>query len=480
MKPFIHDDFLLETDVAAELYHEHAERLPIIDYHCHLRVGQIAEDHRFRSITEIWLNGDHYKWRAMRANGVPERLCTGDASAWEKFEAWARTVPFTLRNPLYHWTHMELRRPFGITQLLDARTARDIFDRCNARLAEPEFSAQGLLRQFRVAVVCTTDDPNDSLAHHAALAARVDPETRVYPTFRPDRVLATGDPQTWNAWVDRLGEAASVSIGTFESLLEALDSRHAFFHAAGCRASDHGLEQIDAEPCTDGEASKVFSHLRGGKALESGETRGFRSALLHRLALLDHARGWVQQFHLGALRDNNTRLRRMLGADSGLDSIGDFPHAWSLARFLDRLDSTDQLAKTILYNLNPADNEVFATMAGNFQDGSLPGKIQYGSAWWFLDQLDGMEAQIRTLSSMGLFSRFVGMVTDSRSFLSYPRHDYFRRLICNILGHDVRRGLVPDDRAVLGRLVEAISFFNAREYLGLELGTLGRVLWPAE
>jgi glucuronate isomerase len=480
MKPFIHDDFLLETDVAAELYHDHAERLPIIDYHCHLPVGQIAEDHRFRSITEIWLDGDHYKWRAMRANGVPERFCTGDASDWEKFEAWAQTVPFTLRNPLYHWTHMELKRPFGITELLDAQRARDVFDRCNARLAEPDFSVQGLLRYFRVAVVCTTDDPTDSLAHHAALAARVDPETRVYPTFRPDRVLATGDPQAWNAWVDRLGEAASVSIGTFAALLEALDSRHAFFHAAGCRASDHGLEEIEAEPWTDREASNAFRRLRGGEALESGEARIFRSALLHRLALFDHGRGWVQHFHLGALRDNNTRLRRRLGADSGLDSIGDFPQARSLARFLDRLDSTDQLAKTILYNLNPADNEMFATMAGNFQDGSLPGKIQYGPAWWFLDQLDGMEAQIRTLSSMGLLSRFIGMVTDSRSFLSFPRHDYFRRLTCNILGHDVRRGLVPDDRAMLGRVVEAISFFNAREYLGLELGTLGNALEPAK
>ena len=374
MKPFIHDDFLLETDLAAELYHDHAEKLPIIDYHCHLPVAQIAEDHRFRSITEIWLEGDHYKWRAMRANGVPERFCTGDASDWEKFEAWARTVPFTLRNPLYHWTHMELKHPFGIAELLDARTARGIFDRCNELLAEPGFSAQGLLQHFRVAVVCTTDDPIDSLAHHTALAARADPETRVYPTFRPDRVLATGDPQAWNAWVDRLGEAAALSVGTFASLLEALESRHAFFHAAGCRASDHGLEQIDAEPWTDEEASKTFARLRSGETLEPGEARGFRSALLHRLALLDHARGWVQQFHLGALRDNNTRLRRRLGADSGLDSIGDFPQARSLARFLDRLDSTDQLAKTILYNLNPADNEVFATMAGNFQDGSRAGQ----------------------------------------------------------------------------------------------------------
>jgi glucuronate isomerase len=480
MKPFIHDDFLLETDLAAELYHDHAEKLPIIDYHCHLPVAQIAQDHRFRSITEIWLEGDHYKWRAMRANGVPERFCTGDASDWEKFEAWARTVPFALRNPLYHWTHMELKHPFGIAELLDARTARGIFDRCNELLTQPGFSAQGLLQHFRVAVVCTTDDPIDSLAHHATLAAQADRETRVYPTFRPDRVLATGDPRAWNAWVDRLGEAAGLSVGTFASLLEALEARHAFFHAAGCRASDHGLEQIDAEPWTDGEASKVFTRLRRGETPESGEARCFRSALLHRLALLDHARGWVQQFHLGALRDNNTRLRLRLGADSGLDSIGDFPQARSLARFLDRLDSTEQLAKTILYNLNPADNEVFATMAGNFQDGTLPGKIQYGPAWWFLDQLDGMQAQMRALSSMGLFSRFVGMVTDSRSFLSYPRHDYFRRLLCNLLGHDVRRGLVPHDSAMLGRLVEAISFFNAREYLGLELGTLGRGLEPAK
>jgi glucuronate isomerase len=474
MRPFIDDDFLLETQVASELYHGNAEAMPIIDYHCHLPVEQIAADQRFRSITEVWLAGDHYKWRAMRTNGVPERLCTGDASDWEKFEAWARTVPFTLCNPLYHWTHMELKRPFGITELLDGRTARIIFDRCNERLAEPGFTARGLLRQFRVAVVCTTDDPVDSLAHHAALAARPEPETRVYPTFRPDRALATDDPRAWNAWVDRLEAASGLSIGSFASLLEALDARHQAFHAAGCRASDHGLEQIDAEACSDAEATRAFARLRSGKALGAGETRRFRSALLHRLAVLDHARDWVQQFHLGALRNNNSRLRRSLGADSGLDSIGDFPQARSLAAFLDGLDGSDQLAKTILYNLNPADNAVFATMIGNFQDGSVPGKLQYGAAWWFLDQLDGMEAQLRALSSMGLLSRFIGMVTDSRSFLSYPRHDYFRRLLCNLLGHDVRRGLVPDDRATLGRLVEAICYFNAREYLGLEVGSLGR------
>jgi glucuronate isomerase len=479
MRPFIHDDFLLETPTAIDLYHQFVRDLPIVDYHCHLPVEQIAGNHRFRSLTEVWLEGDHYKWRAMRTNGVPERFCTGDAPDWEKFEAWARTVPRTLRNPLYHWTHMELKRPFGIEELLDERSARSIYDRANARLAEPEFTAQGLLKQFRVAVVCTTDDPVDSLSFHVALAERKEPDTRVVPTFRPDKVLATDDPKAWNAWVDRLEEASRLSIGTFDVLLEALEARHAAFHAAGCRASDHGLERIDVEPWSDAAVAGDFARLREGEALEPGRSRRFRAALLHRLALLDHARGWVQQFHLGALRNNNARLRQKLGADTGFDSIGDFEQARPLAQFLDRLDETDQLAKTILYNMNPRDNEVFATMIGNFQDGSVPGKLQYGSAWWFLDQRDGMEAQMRALSAMGLFSRFVGMVTDSRSFLSYPRHDYFRRLVCNLLGNDVRLGLVPDDRALLGRIAQDVSFFNARTYLGLELGRLGQGVDPA-
>jgi len=479
MRPFIHENFLLETDVAAELYHRFVRDLPIIDYHCHLPVEQIAGDHRFRSITEIWLDGDHYKWRAMRANGIAERYCTGEASDWEKFEAWARTVPHTLRNPLYHWTHMELKRPFGIEDLLDPRTARAVFERANARLAEPGFSTLGLLRQFRVAAVCTTDDPVDSLEHHAALASRRDPETRVYPTFRPDKVLAVDDPEAWNAWVDRLEKAAEASIGSWQALLQALERRHEAFHAAGCRASDHGLEQIDALDWTDADVASSFDRLRRRQALPEGDARRLRSALLHRLALLDHARGWVQQFHLGAMRNNNTRLRRRLGADSGLDSIGDFEQARPLARFLDRLDEADRLAKTILYNLNPRDNEPFATLIGNFQDGSVPGKLQYGSAWWFLDQKAGMEAQMGALSNMGLFSRFVGMVTDSRSFLSYSRHEYFRRLVCNLLGNDVRLGLVPDDRLPLARLAQDVAFFNARAYLGLELGRLGQGVEPA-
>jgi len=470
MRPFIHDDFLLQTDVARDLYHRVARDLPIVDYHCHLPVAQIAADHRFRSITEIWLDGDHYKWRAMRTNGVPERCCTGDASDWEKFEAWAGTVPYTLRNPLYHWTHMELRRPFGIDCLLRPDTARSIFDRCNERLLEPDFSARGLLRQFRVAVVCTTDDPTDSLEHHRLLAARSDPDTRVYPAWRPDKALAVEDAPAFNAWVDRLEAAAGMAIGTFDELLAALERRHAAFHEAGCRLSDHGLEQMYARPWMDREAATVFSAARAGHPPSPESACVYRSAMLHHLAVMDHAKGWVQQYHLGALRNNSTRQRLRLGADTGFDSIGDFEMARPLARFLDRLDETNQLAKTILFNLNPRDNELVASMIGNFQDGSVPGKLQYGPAWWFLDQKDGMEAQIRALCNLGLFSRFVGMVTDSRSFLSYSRHDYFRRIVCNLLGEDVATGLVPDDRTLLDGLVRAVCFTNARDWLGLPLG----------
>jgi glucuronate isomerase len=470
MNPFIHDDFILETDTARDLYGR-VRDLPIIDYHCHLSPEQMAADHRFRSITEIWLQGDHYKWRGMRANGIPERLITGDASDWEKFEAWAKTVPETLRNPLYHWTAMELKRPFGIDTLLSPSSARAIFDRCNERLAEPSFTTMGLLAQFRVAVVCTTDDPTDSLAPHAALAARPDPVTCVYPTWRPDRAIGIEDPGSFNRWIESLERASNTSVSSLDSFLQALEARHAVFHAHGCRASDHGLEVIPAVPYADADVRASFEALRRGQAPETGEARKLKSALLHRLALLDHQRGWVQQFHLGALRNNNTRLGKRLGADTGGDSIGDFEQARSLSRFLDGLDETDQLAKTILYNLNPADNELFATMAGNFQDGSVPGKMQFGSAWWFLDQLDGMERQMNALSNMGLLSRFVGMITDSRSFLSYSRHDYFRRLLCNMLGHDVRRGLLPDDRDLLGRLARNVSFFNAREYFAFPLGS---------
>jgi glucuronate isomerase len=410
----------------------------------------------------------------MRANGVDERFCTGDASDWEKFEAWARTVPATLRNPLYHWTHLELKRPFGRTELLSPTTARATYDHCNERLRQPEFSTQGLLRQFNVAVVCTTDDPADSLDHHHALAQRDDPDTRVVPTWRPDAALSIDDATTFNAWLNRLEAASGISIGNLNELFDALERRHAEFHNAGCRASDHGLETIYAEPSTETEAAAIFAKLRNGQSVSTDESLRYKSHLLHRFAIMDHERGWVQQYHLGALRNTNSRLRRKLGADTGLDSVGDFEMARPLARFLDRLDEQNQLAKTILYNLNPRDNELFATMIGNFQDGSVPGKMQYGSAWWFLDQKEGMEAQIRALSNMGLFARFVGMVTDSRSFLSYSRHEYFRRIVCNLLGDDVRRGFLPHDLELLGGLAQDVSFFNARAYLGLELGRLGR------
>jgi glucuronate isomerase len=478
MRAFIHDDFLLETDVARELFHGFVRELPIVDYHCHLPVQQLASDHRFRSITEIWLDGDHYKWRAMRTDGVPERFCTGDAGDWEKFEAWARTVPHTLRNPLYHWTHMELRRPFGIQQLLSPKTARAIFDRCNELLARPEFTTLGLLRQFRVAIVSTTDDPVDRLEHHVALEQRKDPDTRVYPTWRPDKAMAIEDAAAWNAWVEKLEAASGIAITSYARMLEALEKRHAAFHERGCRASDHGLEQIYAEECSEARAGQAFDRLRAGRALEPAEAVAFKSHLLHHLAVMDHARGWVQQYHLGALRNNNTRLRRQLGPDTGFDSIGDFEMARPLARFLDRLDEANQLARTILYNLNPRDNELFASMIGNFQDGSVPGKLQYGSAWWFLDQWDGMGAQLRALSNLGLLSRFVGMVTDSRSFLSYSRHEYFRRLLCNLLGNDVRAGRLPDERPLLARLAQDVAFFNVKAYLGLKVGRLGEGVEP--
>jgi glucuronate isomerase len=470
MAAFLDDNFLLTSDVASDLYHRVAADLPIIDFHCHLSPQWMAEDHRFRSITEIWLEGDHYKWRAMRANGEPERCCSGDASDWEKFEAWARTVPATLRNPLYHWTHMELRRPFDITALLSPDTSREIFARTNERLQSDGFTTMGLLRQFRVAAVCTTDDPVDSLEYHDRLATRATPDTRVYPTWRPDRAFDVEQPPVLNAWLARLEQASGMSVDTFDDLLAALDARHQAFHDRGCRLSDHGFETMYAEPWTDAGVAVSFDTVRRGQMIDRGEALRLKSALVYHLAVMDHARGWVQQFHLGALRDNNSRLRQQVGRDVGVDSIGDFEMARPLSRFLDSLDRDGRLAKTILYNLNPRDNELLASMVGNFQDGSVPGKLQYGAAWWFLDQLDGMEKQLNTLSNLGLLSRFVGMVTDSRSFLSYSRHEYFRRLLCELIGRDVVAGLLPDDRELLASLVRQVGFLNARDYFGLPLG----------
>jgi len=466
---FLTEDFLLQNASAVRLYHEFARPMPIVDYHCHLPPAQIAEDHRFANLAEIWLHGDHYKWRAMRANGVPERFCTGDASDWEKFEKWAETVPKTLRNPLYHWTHLELKRPFGIAdRLLGPETARGIWDECNAKLAQPDFSCRGIMRQMNVVLVCTTDDPVDALAHHAAIAEDRGFPIQVLPTFRPDKAMAAESPEALNAWVDRLAAAADAEIRDFPSYLDAIRRRHDFFHARGCRLSDHGVEIMCAADYTEAEIRALFAKLRSGQSLDGDGVLKFKSAMLYELAVMDHAKGWTQQFHLGALRNNNSRMFAAIGPDTGFDSMGDAPVARPLARFLDRLEREGRLAKTILYNLNPADNDVLATMIGNFQDGSVPGKMQFGSGWWFLDQKDGMERQINSLSNQGLLSRFVGMVTDSRSFLSYTRHEYFRRILCNLLGTEMQQGLLPNDFGLIGPMVRDICYGNAARYFGLQ------------
>ena len=463
MKSFLDENFLLESKVAEELYHRHAAKMPIIDYHCHLPPNEIAEDKKFSSITEIWLNGDHYKWRAMRTNGVSEKFCTGDANDYEKFQKWAETVPFTIRNPLYHWTHMELKNPFGVHEVLNGTTAKAVYDKCNEQLQNDAFSVKNLLTHFNVKVICTTDDPVDDLAYHKKI--REDGfAVKILPTFRPDKILNTGDSKAFLGYLQQLSSVSNIEIRNYTTLLEAFKQRHDFFHENGCRLSDHGLEKMIAEEYTAQEVEATFAKLLQGKAVSAHEALQFQSAVLYDLALYDHEKGWTQQFHLGALRNNNSRKLRMIGPDPGFDSIGDFSQAVPLAKFLDRLDSSDQLPKTILYNLNPRDNEVMATMAGNFNDGSTPGKIQYGSAWWFLDQKDGMEKQMNTLSNLGLLSRFVGMLTDSRSFLSYSRHDYFRRILCNLLGKDVTNGELPEDMDWLGQVVENICYNNANEY----------------
>ncbi|WBA42446.1 glucuronate isomerase [Hymenobacter canadensis] len=467
MKPFLNADFLLQTPTARTLYHEYAAAMPIIDYHNHLLPDQIAEDRQFDNITQVWLYGDHYKWRAMRTNGVPERYITGDASDWEKFEKWAETVPQTVRNPLYHWTHLELQRYFGITELLNAASARRIYDQCNEKLRTPEYSVRNLLRRMGVETLCTTDDPADSLEHHRALQSSSF-EVSVLPTFRPDKAMAVDDAASYNQYLDKLGEAAAVEIRTFFDLQTALRLRHDYFAALGCRLSDHGLEQMYAADYTESECNEIFLKIRSGEELAAEEVLRFKSAMLVLLAEMDCEKGWTQQFHLGALRNNNARMLRQLGPDTGWDSIGDFSQGRALSKFLNRLDEQDKLTKTILYNLNPADNELMATMIGNFNDGSVAGKVQFGSGWWFLDQKDGMEKQINALSNMGLLSRFVGMLTDSRSFLSYPRHEYFRRVLCNLFGQDVENGELPDDLEGLGGIIRNICYGNAKAYFGFE------------
>jgi glucuronate isomerase len=465
MRQFLDERFLLETETAQRLYERFAAPEPILDYHCHLSPADIASNRRFETLADIWLEGDHYKWRAMRANGVDERLCTGDAPPYEKFLAWASTVPRCVRNPLYHWTHLELRRCFGIEELLNESTAERIWNRANERLQSGALDTHTILDKFRVRVVCTTDDPADDLSAHERIAAS-GLATRVYPAFRPDRALDVDQPHVFNAWVDRLGAAADVDVSSFEDFLNALARRHQAFHDAGGRLSDHGLAQCFAEPVDDRRAAAVFDKARGGQPADPTEHAQFGTFLMLFFGLLDAKKGWTKQLHLGARRNASTHGLRSIGRDAGYDSIGDWPQADRLGTYLDLLDREGALPKTILYNVNPRDNYLFASMAGNFQRGETPGKVQFGSGWWYLDQKEGIEWQINALSNVGLLARFVGMTTDSRSFLSYPRHEYFRRILCNLLGHDIERGELPDDEALVGTLVSDVCYRNAERYFG--------------
>ena len=462
---FLDENFLLSNEIARRLYHECAEPQPIVDYHCHLPIKDIAENRRFANLFEIWLEGDHYKWRAMRANGVPEKYVTGDASPYEKFLAWARTVPYTLRNPLYHWTHLELRRYFGIQDLLDEHSAPSVWERANAALSD--LSAQAILQKFRVEVVCTTDDPTDDLRYHRAIA-QSNLKTRVFPAFRPDKALAVNQPEFEN-WVQKLRTVANIDIRDLTTFLEALQQRHNEFHALGCRLSDHGLDQCFTGPCTEESAADIFDKVLAGEGVSQEERITFASFMMLFFGRLDAEKGWTKQLHLGALRNVNTAAQQRIGPDSGYDSVGDFSQIGALAEYLNLLERHNALPRMILYNVNPADTFSFATLTGSFQGGNEPGKIQYGSAWWFLDQRDGITAQLNALSNVGLLSRFIGMVTDSRSFMSYPRHEYFRRILCDMIGRDVASGELPSHEPLLRRLIADVCYQNAKAYLKLPI-----------
>ena len=462
MKTFINDDFLLSNKTAEKLYHEYSKNQPIIDFHCHLHPAMIAEDRQFKNLTEAWLEGDHYKWRAMRTNGINESYCTGNSSDSEKFSMWAQTVPAAVGNPLYHWTHLELARYFNIFELLSPSTSTSIYEKASGLLRTKDFSTKSLIRRMNVEVICTTDDPADNLEHHLALKESF--KIPVLPTFRPDNIIKTEDPIKLSAYIKKLELSGRTKINSFDTLIEVLDQRHKFFHEMGGRLSDHGLDRFYYSKYTASKIENILKKLIDGKALSHEEDEKYKTAVMTELCKMNHTRGWTQQFHVGALRNNNARMFRQMGPDTGWDSIGVSQDAHKISQFLSGLDNSEQLSKTILYNLNPADNEMMVTMAGNFNDGSSPGKVQYGAAWWFLDQKSGMEKHLKDLAALGLLSRFVGMVTDSRSFLSYPRHEYFRRLVCNYVGEEVEKGLIPDDEELLKPLIEGISYSNAKNY----------------
>lgn len=465
MKEFMCKDFVLENETASILYHKYAEPKAIIDYHNHLPPADIAKDRVYKTITEVALEGDHYKWRAMRINGIDEKYITGDASDKEKWDAWAATVPKTLRNPLFHWQHLELQRYFGITDILSPKTADAIYEKCNAMLAQSGYSARGLLRKQNVEVVCTTDDPIDSLEHHIRIKEE-GISLKVLPTFRPDKTLALENPELWNEYIDKLADAAKMNIENYYDFKAAIKNRHDFFHKVGCRLSDHGLPEPYGENYTETEIALAFETIRDGKEIPQSDILKMKTAFMVYFGQLNSAKGWTMQLHMGPIRNNSTRMFDNLGPDTGFDSIGDRPIAEPLSRFLNKLDLTAELPKTILYNINPSDNETLATMCGNFSDGSVAGKIQFGSGWWFLDQKNGMEKQLEALSQLGLISRFVGMLTDSRSFLSFPRHEYFRRILCNLFGKDMENGEIPYDLEMVGKVIEDICYNNAREFFG--------------
>lgn len=462
MRSFIGDNFLLSNKTAEKLYHKYSENQPVIDFHCHLSPAMIAEDRHFENLSQAWLEGDHYKWRAMRSNGISEKYCTGNANDQEKFLKWAETVPATVGNPLYHWTHLELKRYFNLNELLSPATANEIYEKASSMLTTAGYSCRSLIKRMNVEIICTTDDPTDQLEHHMRLKKTFD--VTVLPTFRPDNALKTDDPEKFRKYVQRLGHSSGSGIKTYYNLIEALHRRHSHFHEMGCRLSDHGLDRFYYADCTPSEVNSAFRKLMKGHILSEEETEKFRSALMIELCKMNHEKGWTQQFHVGALRNTNSRKFRQMGPDTGWDSIGVPQDAQKMSKFLNTLDNTDQLARTILYNINPSDNEMMITMAGNFNDGSYPMKIQYGAAWWFLDQINGMEKHLRDITSLGLLRRFVGMVTDSRSFLSYPRHEYFRRIVCNFIGEQVERGLIPDSEELLKPLIEGVSYLNAKSY----------------
>lgn len=464
MKRFINEDFLLENKISKRLYHEYSENLPIFDFHCHLSPLMIAENRQFDNLGQAWLEHDHYKWRAMRTNGVDERYCTGNASLKEKFEKWAETVPLVVGNPLYHWTHLELARYFNIYDLLSPSTSAKIYNRASEMLRSEDFSIRSLIRKMNVEVICTTDDPVDTLEHHKKLKDSF--EVKVLPTFRPDSVAKTENPARFREYMGKLEMASGIQISRFDDLIEVLDIRHNYFHEQGCRLSDNGLERFYYYPYTIREINKIFNTILKGNNISADENEKFKTAVLFELCLMNHKRGWTQQFHMGAMRNNNSRMFRKMGADTGWDSIGAPQDATKISRFMNNLDETDRLAPTILYNLNPSDNEMIISMTGNFNDGSRPAKVQYGPAWWFLDQKSGMEKHLNDLAAIGLLRRFVGMVTDSRSFLSYPRHEYFRRLVCNFVGKEIEKGSIPDSEELVRPLIEGISYRNAKEYFG--------------